>query len=46
MPQPVGRNLPLSLPRRFICDLVHFAHRVPTVPVERRMNLAPLVMAR
>jgi hypothetical protein len=46
MPQPVGRNVPLSLPRRFICDLVHFARRVPSVPVERRMNLATLVAAR
>jgi hypothetical protein len=46
MPQAIGRNLALSLPRRFICDLVHFAHRVPTVPVERRMDLAALVAAR
>jgi hypothetical protein len=29
-----------------ICDLVHFAQRVPTVPVERRMALAPLVAVR
>ncbi len=46
MSQPAGRNLPLSLPRRFISDLVHFAHQVPTVPVERRMNLAAVVAAR
>ena len=46
MPQPVGRNLSLSLPRRFICDLVHFAHKVPTVPVERRMSLAEVAAAR
>ena len=46
MPQPTGRYVPLSLPRRFICDLVHFAHRVPTVPVQRHMNIAPLVAAR
>jgi hypothetical protein len=46
MAQPVGRNLPLSLPRRFICDVLHFARQVPTVPVERRMQLAPLVAAR
>jgi hypothetical protein len=46
MPQPFGRNLALSLPRRFICDLVHFARQVPTVPVQRQMNLAPLVEAR
>jgi hypothetical protein len=46
MPHPVGRTLPLSLPRRFICDLVHFAQKVPTVPMQRRMELAPVVAAR
>jgi hypothetical protein len=46
MPQPVGRNLSLSLPRRFICDLVHFARKVPTVPVERRMSLGEVAAAR
>jgi hypothetical protein len=46
MPQPTGRKLPLSLPRRLICDVVHFARQVPSVPVERRMQLAALVAAR
>jgi hypothetical protein len=46
MSQPAGRNLRLSLPRRFICDLVHFARKVPTVPVERHMNVAALAAAR
>ncbi len=46
MPQPKGRNLALSLPRRFICDLLHAARRVPTVPVQRRMNIAAVVAAR
>lgn len=46
MSQPVGRSLPLSLPRRFIGDLVHFARQVPSVPVERRMDLAAVVAAR
>jgi hypothetical protein len=46
MPQPVGRNLALSLPRRFICDLLHAARQVPTVPVQRRMNIAAVVAAR
>jgi hypothetical protein len=46
MPQPPGRKLSLSLPRRFICDLLHFAHRIPTVPMQRRMELAPVVAAR
>jgi hypothetical protein len=46
MSQPRGRTLRLSLPRRFICDLLHFAARVPSVPVQRRMNLAAVVAAR
>jgi hypothetical protein len=46
MPQPAGRNIPLSLPRRFISDLVHFARQVPSVPVQRRMNLAVVAAAR
>jgi len=46
MPQSAGRNIPLSLPRRFISDLVHFARKVPSVPVQRRMNLAAVAAAR
>src|SRR5947207_4139924 len=46
MSQPLGRNLPLSLPRQFICDLLHFARQVPTVPVQRRLRLRPLLRAR
>ncbi len=46
MPPPLGRTLPLSLPRRFITDLVHFARKVPSVPVERAMDLGPVVEAR
>ena len=38
--------LSLSLPRRFVCGLLHFARKVPTVPVQRRMNIAPLMAAR
>jgi hypothetical protein len=41
-----GRSLPLSVPRKIICDLMHFATGVPTIPVQRRMRLAPLVAAR
>lgn len=41
-----GLALPLSRPRRLICDLLHFAAGVPTVPVQRRMNLASVVAAR
>ena len=41
-----GRPLRLSLPRRMVIDMLHFASRVPTVPVQRCMSLAPLVVAR
>jgi hypothetical protein len=46
MPQPTGFTIPLSLPRRLMCDYLHFAAAVPTVPLERKMNLAPLAQAR
>jgi len=46
MPRSSGRNLRLSLPRRFIGDLVHFAKQVPSVPVQRRMHLAEVSSAR
>jgi len=41
----LGRYLPLSLPRRFLGDLAHFALRTPTATLERHMRLAPLVAA-
>jgi hypothetical protein len=46
MAQPAGVYLPLSPPRRLIGDLLHFAARVPTVPVQRRMRLAVVAAAR
>lgn len=46
MPNPRGRSLPLSPPRRFICDLVHFAQQAPSVPVQRRMPLGNVAAAR
>ncbi len=41
-----GRTIKLSPSRRFICDLLHFAERVPGVPMQRRMQLQPLIEAR
>lgn len=38
--------IPLSLPRRFICDLMHFARQVPTIPMQRRMNIINVAVAR
>ncbi len=46
MARAVGRSLALSLPRRFVGDLVHFARQVPTVPVQRRMALAEVAGVR
>ncbi|HKB40515.1 MAG TPA: hypothetical protein VKD72_29085 [Gemmataceae bacterium] len=43
---PSGRYIPLSPPRRMVCDLLEFAMQVPTIPVQRRMNLAPVLAAR
>lgn len=46
MAHEIGKTLPLSLPRRLIGDLLHFAQRIPTVPVQRLMNLKSLADAR
>jgi hypothetical protein len=46
MSQPAGFRMPLSLPRRLICDYLHFARQIPSIPVERRMRLAEVVAAR
>ncbi len=41
-----GRSIALSKPRRLIIDLLHFARTVPSLPVQRRMQLAAVVAAR
>jgi hypothetical protein len=46
MGEPRGRSLPLSPARRLIGDFLHCAVKIPTVPVQRRMNIAPLLAAR
>ncbi|CAN5808180.1 hypothetical protein BH23PLA1_BH23PLA1_02980 [soil metagenome] len=46
MHKPKGRYLPLSEPRRFIIDMMHFARQVPSIPVGRTMELGPLIEAR
>lgn len=46
MPQPAGVSMPLSLPRQLICDYLHFARQIPSVPVQRRMHLGEVVAAR
>jgi hypothetical protein len=41
-----GQRLSLSVPRRFVCDLVRGARGTPTVTFERRMDLSGVVAAR
>jgi hypothetical protein len=41
-----GRSQLLSLPRRVICDFLHFSQKIPTVTIGREMDLRPLVQAR
>lgn len=45
-PSRIGTTVPFSPQRRLVCDLLHFARKVPSVPVQRRMNLASVVAAR
>jgi hypothetical protein len=46
MPDQPGRSQLLSLPRRVICDFLHFSQQIPTVTIGREMDLRPLVQAR
>ncbi|WP_205678751.1 hypothetical protein [Aquisphaera insulae] len=46
MQEPKGRYLPLAGPRRFIGDLVHFAHKVPSAPVSRTFDVSALMGPR
>jgi len=46
MKKPSGRTIPLSLPRRWIGDLVAFSQKVPTVAVERTLRVKALTDAR
>lgn len=43
---PRGHTIPLSPPRRLMCDLLHFSRRVPLVAIERQFRLPALVAAR
>jgi hypothetical protein len=46
MREPKGVVSPLSVPRRLIADLLHFARRVPSIPLSRMMDLSALAAAR
>jgi hypothetical protein len=46
MAQPFGRRVAMSLPRRFMSDLVHFALKTPLCTAQRTMQLGSVVAAR
>jgi pyruvate/2-oxoglutarate dehydrogenase complex dihydrolipoamide acyltransferase (E2) component len=46
MREPKGVVSPLSVPRRLIADLLHFANRVPSIPLSRLMDVSALFAAR
>ena len=41
-----GRLVALSLPRRFICDLLHASRHSPVITFERQVNMSAVVAAR
>lgn len=41
-----GRSIPLSIPRRIVADFMRLAATIPSVPVERMMNLSAVMAAR
>ena len=41
-----GRNLPLSPFRQLVTDLMHFSSKVPTVCMDRMVNLDKVQAAR
>ena len=43
---PQGKWVSLSLPRRFVCELMHHAKTVPSIPSQRRMQLSRVIAAR
>ena len=34
-----GRFIRISLPRQYIVDLLHFSRKIPSIPVQRNMNI-------
>ena len=46
MHESKGNSLPITGPRRFVIDLVHFARQVPSTPVSRVVNVSALFEPR
>jgi hypothetical protein len=42
----LGKSIKLSLPRQYISDLMHFAKKIPTIPVQRSMRISQTMIAR
>ena len=43
MPKLTGRTVPLSLPRRWVADLLAVSAGIPLIPTERSWNVAALI---
>ena len=41
-----GKSIAISPFRRLVIDIMHFSQQVPTITIDRRMNLTPLLAAR
>jgi len=41
-----GRSVPMTLQRKWVCDLLHFGKKVPIITGERPLRLKPLIEAR
>ena len=46
MAMVTGRRIALPLPRRWIADLLHAGRRIPTITVERRVDVSAVAAAR
>ncbi|HSQ54356.1 MAG TPA: hypothetical protein VLM40_01315, partial [Gemmata sp.] len=46
MAKLTGQGVQLSLPRRFICDLLHASRNVPVITFERRIEVSPILAVR
>ena len=46
MHESKGSSLPITGPRKFVIDLVHFARQVPSTPVARTINISSLIGPR
>lgn len=42
----VGKAVPMSLPRKWVCDLLHFSKRVPIITAERPLRIRACIEAR